>query len=146
MIAHDLSALGGAARAAEPGRALLRCPRRDRDRVLAIQHQRVVNRDHTVEGEKRCWQIQKTPGRTTLAGGRVTVSEQRDGTRRSGYGPHRVGRDTAAAVPLQKQSRGRCRWACSIRPSAWNWSRNFRAGSGEGISGPIIAVSPASSR
>ena len=49
-----------------------------------------------------------SPRRATLAGCRVTVYEHLDGTLRMGYGPHQVGRYTAAGVPLEeKKSRPR---------------------------------------
>ncbi|OFW29037.1 MAG: hypothetical protein A3J28_08150 [Acidobacteria bacterium RIFCSPLOWO2_12_FULL_60_22] len=47
------------------GSAFLSCPRRDLDRVFAIQQERVVNRDNTVAGENRGLQIDKTPCRAT---------------------------------------------------------------------------------
>ena len=59
--------------AAERGSAFLGCPRRDLDRVFAIQQERVVNRDNTVQVDNRCLQIDKIPWRATLAGCRVTV-------------------------------------------------------------------------
>ena len=92
--------------AAERGSAFLRGPRRDLERIFAIQHQRTVNRDNTVTLEQRCLQIDRTRWRATLAGCRVTVYEHLDGTLSIGYGPHRVGRYTAAGVPgEEKKSR-----------------------------------------
>ena len=109
-----------AIRAAEPGSAFLRCPRRDLDRIFSIQHQRVVNRDNTVEVENRCLQIDKTPWRATLAGCRVTVYEHLDGTLSIGYGPHRVGRYTAAGVPLEEK-KSRLRRAVEKTVAAQPW-------------------------
>jgi transposase len=95
-----------AVRAAQPGNAFLRGSRRDLERVFAIQHERTVNRDNTVTVEQRCLQIDRTPWRATLAGCRVIVYEHLDGTLSIGYGPHRVGRYTAAGVPgEEKKSR-----------------------------------------
>jgi len=95
------------------GSAFLRCTRRDLDRVFAIQQERVVNRDNTVQVENRCLQIDKTPWRATLAGCRVTVYEHLDGTWGIGYGPQLVGRYTADGSPLQppqtRRSPGRLR-------------------------------------
>ena len=86
---------------AERGSAFLPCPRRDLDRVFAIQHERVVNRDNTVAVENRCLQIDKTPWRATLAGCRVTVYEHLDGTWGIGYGPQLVAHYTADGSPVQ---------------------------------------------
>jgi len=114
-----------AVRAAEPGNAFLRCPRRDLERVFAIQHQRVVNRDNTVAVENRCLQIDKTPWRATLAGCRVTVYEHLDGTLSIGYGPHRVGRYTAAGVPLEgKKSRPRRAVEKTVAAQPWKSLRD----------------------
>jgi transposase len=95
-----------AVRAAEPGSAFLRCGRRDLQQVFAIQHERTVNRDNTVTLENRCLQIDRIRWKATLAGCRVIVYEHLDGTLSIAYGPHRVGRYTAAGVPLEvKKSR-----------------------------------------
>jgi transposase len=88
--------------AAERGSAFLGCPRRDLERVFAIQHERTVNRDNTVMLEHRCLQIDRTRWRATLAGCRVTVYEHLDGTLSIGYGPHRVGRYNDAGVPWEE--------------------------------------------
>jgi hypothetical protein len=92
--------------AAQRGTAFLPCPRRDLDRVLAIQQERVVNRDNTVQVQNRCLQIEQTPWRATLAGSRVMVYQHLDGTGSIGYGPHTVGRYRIDGTLLQKpQSR-----------------------------------------
>jgi transposase len=88
--------------AAQRGSAFLHCPRRNLDRVFAIQQERVVNRDNTVQVENRLLQIDKIPWRATLAGCHVIVYEHLDGTLSIGYGPQLVGRYTAAGSPLQK--------------------------------------------
>ena len=49
-----------------------------------------ADRDNTVEFGCRPWQIQKTPWRNTIAGCRVTMYGQLDGTQGVGYGPHAV--------------------------------------------------------
>ena len=87
--------------AAQRGSAFLHCPRRNLDRVFAIQQERVVNRDNTVQVENRLLQIDKIPWRATLAGCHVIVYEHLDGTLSIGYGPQLVGRYTAAGSPLQ---------------------------------------------
>ena len=73
--------------ATQPGSAFLPSARRELDRIFSIQHQRIVNRDNTVNLENRLLQIEKTPWRGTLAGCRVTVYEHLDGTLSIGYGP-----------------------------------------------------------
>jgi transposase len=106
--------------AAEPGNAFLRCTRRDLQRVFALQHERVVNRDNTVAVENRRLQIEKTPWRATLAGCRVTVYEHLDGTLSIGYGPHLVGRYTAEGVPLEEK-KSRLRRAVEKTVAAQPW-------------------------
>lgn len=87
--------------AAQRGTAFLPSPRQHLDRIFSIQHERVVNRDNTVQVENRGLQIDQTPWRATLAGCRVMVYEHLDGTWSIGYGPHIVGRYTADGTPLQ---------------------------------------------
>ena len=91
--------------AAERGSAFLGCPRRDLERVFAIQHERVVGRDNTVSMEKRCFQIDRTPWRATLAGCRVTVYEHLDGSWSIGYGPHTVAQYAATGEPIRPHLR-----------------------------------------
>jgi len=45
-----------------------------------VQHERVVNRDNTMEIAHRVLQIEKTPWRNALAGCSVIVYEHLDGT------------------------------------------------------------------
>jgi transposase len=89
-----------AVRAALSGSAFLPLAGQELERIFALQHERVVNRDNTVEIAHRVLQIERTPWRNTLAGGRVTVYEHLDGTLSVGYGPHCVGRFNAQGVPL----------------------------------------------
>ena len=63
---------------AEPGSAFLPCL--GRERIFPIQHERVVNRDNTAQANNRCLQMEKTPWQAALAGCRVMVYEQVDGT------------------------------------------------------------------
>lgn len=106
--------------APQPGSAFLPVQGRDLERVFAIQHERVVNRDNTVQVENRSLQIEKTPWRATLAGCRVTVYEHLDGTLSIGYGPHVVGRYTAEGVPLEeKKSRPRRAVEKTVASQPW---------------------------
>jgi transposase len=94
-----------AVRAAQSGSAFLPLRGQDLERIFALQHERVVNRDNTVEIAHRVLQIEKTPWRNTLAGCRVTVYEHLDGTLSVGYGPHLVGRFNAEGIPLAQRTR-----------------------------------------
>ena len=76
--------------AAEPGTAFLPATGRDLDRVFSIQHERVVNRDNTVQLDQQVYQIEKTRWRGTLAGCRVILCEHLDGRLTIHYGPHLV--------------------------------------------------------
>jgi transposase len=86
--------------AAQPGSAFLPLQGQDLEHVFALQHERVVNQDNTVEIAHRLLQIEKIPWRNTLAGCRVTVYQHLDGTLSVGYGPHCVGRFNAQGLPL----------------------------------------------
>ena len=86
--------------AAQAGSAFLRLQGQDLERIFALQHERVVHRDNTVEIAHRVLQIEKTPWRNTLAGCAVTVYEHLDGTLSVAYGPHVVGRFDAQGIPL----------------------------------------------
>ena len=92
--------------ASEAGTAFLPCTRTDLDRVFALQHERVVARDNTVQFARLCLQIERQQWRATLAGCRVTVYEHLDGTLSLGYGAHEVGRYASDGTPL-KLSPGR---------------------------------------
>ena len=93
--------------AAEPGSAFLPLQGQDLERIFALQHERVVNRDNTVEIGHRTLQIEKTPWRNTLAGCQVIVYEHLDGTLSVGYGPHVVGRFNAQGIALPEARRRR---------------------------------------
>ncbi len=56
----------------------------------------------TVSWANRCFQIEKTSWRGSLAGCRITVYEHLDGTVSIGHCPPIVGRYTAEGVPLKK--------------------------------------------
>jgi len=91
--------------AAQPGSAFLPLAGQDLERIFALQHERVVNRDNTVEIGQRVLQIEKTPWRNTLAGCAVTVYEHLDGTLSVGYGPHGVGHFSAEGILLPDAKR-----------------------------------------
>jgi len=88
--------------AAEVGTAFVPARRRDLDRVFSLQHERVVNRDNTVQLDQRVWQIEKTLWRGTLAGCRVTLCEHLDGRLSIHYGPHLVAAFSAEGLPARK--------------------------------------------
>ena len=94
-----------AVRAAQPGSAFLPLQGQDLERIFALQHERVVNRDNTVEIAHRVLQIEKAPWRNTLAGCQVIVYEHPDGMLSVGYGPHLVGRFDAEGIPLVQRTR-----------------------------------------
>jgi transposase len=84
------------------GSAFVPVPRRNLDRIFALQQERVVNRDNTVQIDNRILQIAQTRLRTTLAGCRVIIYEHLDGTTSIGYGPHVVARFAADGWPKMK--------------------------------------------
>jgi len=75
------------------------------DRVFSLQHERVVNRDNTVQLDQRVLQIEKTLWRGTLAGCRVTLCEHLDGRLTIHYGPHLVAAFSAEGLPARKAKR-----------------------------------------
>ena len=93
-----------AVRAVESGTAFVPARRRDLDRVFSLQHERVVNRDNTVQLDQRVLQIEKTLWRGTLAGCRVTLCEHLDGRLTIHYGPHLVAAFSAEGLPARKPS------------------------------------------
>ncbi|PYV28018.1 MAG: ISNCY family transposase, partial [Acidobacteria bacterium] len=91
-----------AVRAVEVGTAFVPARRRDLDRVFSLRHERVVNRDNTVQFDQRVLQIEKTLWRGTLAGCRVTLCEHLDGRLTIHYGPHLVAAFSAEGLPARK--------------------------------------------
>jgi transposase len=85
--------------ASQPGTAFTRCTRRDLDRVFTLQFERTVNRDNTVAWQNLSLQIERVSWRGTLAGCNVIVHQHLDGTLSISYGPHTLGRYTAAGEP-----------------------------------------------
>lgn len=61
------------------------------DRILALQHDRVVGNDNCVQFEKRRLQIPQASWRYSFAKCRVKVYEHLDGTLSLGHGPHTLG-------------------------------------------------------
>ena len=86
--------------AAESGTAFMPIQRQDLNRVFAIQHERTVNKDNTIQFANRVWQLPETPLRATLSGCQVLVYEHVDGTFTVGYGPHTLARFSAAGEPI----------------------------------------------
>jgi len=82
--------------AAQKGTAFRRCSRTDLEWIFTIQTERVVAKDNTVAIGERCWQIEKSRFRHTLAGCTVMIHEHLDGRISIRYGPHVVAQfDTA---------------------------------------------------
>jgi transposase len=91
-------------KAAQPGTAFTRCGRRDLERVFSLQFERTVNRDNTVACQNLSLQIERVSWRATLAGSNVTVHQHLDGTLSISYGPHSLGKYTAAGEPIKPTS------------------------------------------
>jgi transposase len=91
--------------AMQPGHAFLPVRGKNLDLIFSLQHERTVNQDNTVHLGACILQIEKTHWRATLAGCRVTIYEQLDGTWTIGYGPHIVGRYNREGLPLQLETR-----------------------------------------
>lgn len=82
--------------AREPGTAFRRAARSDLDWIFTLQTERVVAKDNTVAIGDQSWQLEKSKFRGSLAGCTVTIHEHLDGRVSIRYGPHVVGRFTAA--------------------------------------------------
>ncbi len=87
--------------AAERGHAFVPVRGQDLDRIFSVQQERVVANDNTVRLGDRIWQLERTRFRATLAGCRVTICQHLDGRVTIAYGPHVVGRYTAAGKLLE---------------------------------------------
>ena len=81
---------------AQPGTAFTRAGHRDLERVFSLQFERMVNRDNTVMWQNLSLQIERVNWRATLAGCNVIVHQHLDGSLSISYGPHSLGRYTAA--------------------------------------------------
>jgi transposase len=97
--------------AQEKGTAFRRCSRSDLNWVFTVQTERVVAKDNTVAIAERCWQLEKSRFRHTLAGSTVTIHEHLDDTVSIRYGPHVVARfaadGTAEQTAAQPKRRGK---------------------------------------
>jgi transposase len=87
--------------AAEKGTAFRRTSRTDLDWIFTVQTERVVAKDNTIAIADRCWQIDKTRFRNTLAGCTVTVHEHLNGEISIRFGPHVVGKFSAQGAPVR---------------------------------------------
>ena len=70
------------------------------DRILALEHERVVGNDNCVQFGKRRLQIPKASWRYSFAKCRVKVYEHLDGSLSLGHGPHTLGRYEADGALL----------------------------------------------
>ena len=78
--------------AAQRGSAFVPCRRPDLDHIFAMQHERTVANDNTVQYARLTLQLAPSPLRCSFAKCRVTVYEHLDGRLSIGYGPHTLGR------------------------------------------------------
>jgi hypothetical protein len=114
--------------AEQRGSAFAPAPRRNLDQVFALQQERVVNRDNTVQIGNRVLPIAQTRWRATLAGCRVMVYEHLDGATSIGYGPHVVARFAPDGLPERKESpknRKGCGKAALLETVEKSQSRTF---------------------
>jgi transposase len=95
--------------AGQSGNAFVPVRGQDLELIFSVQTERTVDNDNTVAIGERVWQIERTPGRGTLAGCRVRICEHLAGQVSIVYGPHVVGRYTAQGVPLERAGEGRRR-------------------------------------
>jgi len=87
--------------AAQRGSAFLPPPRRDLERIFALQFERTVNRDNTVSFQNLRLQIERVSWRGTLAGCSVLVHQHLSGELSLSYGPHSLGRYTAQGEAIR---------------------------------------------
>jgi len=118
--------------AAQTGTAFVPLHRADLDRVFSIQHERIVNKDNTVRWANLFLQIEPTLIRSTMADLDVTVYEHLNGTLTVGYGPHTVGRYSAAgepmaSIPTRRPTRERHRLPFRPKRSALRATLGFTA-------------------
>jgi transposase len=92
--------------AAQRGSAFVRRSRRDLDLIFALQYQRTVNRDNTVNVQNLSLQIERVRWRATLAGCSVLVHQHLDGTFTITYGPQRLGHYSANGVSFENAKVG----------------------------------------
>jgi transposase len=90
--------------AAEAGTAFMPIKHQDLNRVFAIQHERTVAKDNTIQFANHVWQLEKTPLRVTFAGCQVLVYQHLDGTFSIGYGPHTLARFNGSGEAIQTRT------------------------------------------
>jgi transposase len=90
--------------AQQRGTAFLPKSIRDLDLIFALQWERKVNQDNTVNIQKLSLQIEAVRWRATLAGCTVLVHQHLDGTFTISYGPHRLGHYDAEGQALQQNN------------------------------------------
>jgi len=91
--------------AAEKATAFRKCSRSDLNWIFTVQTERVVGKDNTVAIGDRCWQLEKSRFRSTLAGCTVTLHEHLDATLSIRYGPHVVGRFDHEGRPVKENQK-----------------------------------------
>jgi len=77
--------------AVQRGTAFVPCHRPDLDRIFAVQHERTVANDNTVQYARLTLQLAPSSLRCSFAKCRVRVYEHLDGRLSIGYGPHTLG-------------------------------------------------------
>lgn len=93
--------------AAESGTAFMPITHPDLNRVFAIQHERTVAKDNTIQFANHVWQLDKAPLRATFAGCLILVYQHLDGTFSIGYGPHTLARFNASGLAIEPPRRPR---------------------------------------
>src|ERR1700730_909199 len=95
--------------AANPQTAFRRTSRTDLNWIFTVQTERLVAKDNTIAIADRCWQIDKSRFRSTLAECTVTIHEHLNGEVSIRFGPHVVGRFTAdgEAITSKQERRGK---------------------------------------
>jgi len=93
--------------ATQAGSAFVPCQRPDLERIFAVQHERVVANDNTVQYGRVTFQLAASPLRCSFAKCRVRVYEHLDGTLSIGYGPHTLGRYDLEGHGLNGNGRAR---------------------------------------
>lgn len=91
--------------AAQRGTAFVPCHRPDLARIFALQYERTVAHDNTVQYGRVAFQLAASPWRCSFAKCRVTVYEHLDGTVSIGYGPHTLGRYDLHGQVLKRHGR-----------------------------------------
>lgn len=85
--------------ATQPGTAFLPLHGQDLDRIFSLHHERVVNRDNTVQFENRTLQIERVRWRATLFGCTVTVHQHLNGDLTLTHGQQLIGSYPAQTAP-----------------------------------------------